>query len=256
MSRPDRSGGDDRRLTLIVLPHDELESRTFVIPYRRLQVIAIVGLVVLLAVTILLASLFPIMAQAARAGRLQQELESMEQQRAEYVELARRLEQAEAEYERVRQLLGADAGPGATPLLPSLRGDTSGAQTDPRSLVDLWPLTTAGHLTRSTADDPSHPGIDIAVPRNSIVRAAGAGTVRFAGTDETYGNHIIIDHGHGLETVYGHASRLFAEQGEAVRRGAIIAHSGSSGRSTAAHLHFEVRLNGRPVDPFQYVRQP
>jgi murein DD-endopeptidase MepM/ murein hydrolase activator NlpD len=88
------------------------------------------------------------------------------------------------------------------------------------------------------------------------VRAAGPGVVQVAGEDPVYGLHVMIDHGRGLETVYGHASRLFVSVGDTVRRGRLIAFSGSTGRSTAPHLHFEVRLDGMAVDPLTYVRQP
>jgi murein DD-endopeptidase MepM/ murein hydrolase activator NlpD len=66
----------------------------------------------------------------------------------------------------------------------------------------------------------------------------------------------VIDHGTGLETLYGHAARLLVSQGTRVKRLQIIALSGSSGQSTAPHLHFEVRRNGKPVDPYEYVKQP
>jgi murein DD-endopeptidase MepM/ murein hydrolase activator NlpD len=80
--------------------------------------------------------------------------------------------------------------------------------------------------------------------------------VRDAGTDDVYGNYILIDHGDGLESMYGHASRLFVRAGDRVERNEVIALSGSTGRSTAPHLHFEVRKDGEPVDPLTYVTQP
>jgi murein DD-endopeptidase MepM/ murein hydrolase activator NlpD len=259
MSSPEKY---ERNLTLIVIPHDELETRSFIISYAkvRLFLFAVAALLVAFAVT--LAILFPVMAQAARASRLEKELEELEGQRAKVAELARTLQQVEAQYEKVRQLLGADAKPGVTPVLPPLRGDS--ALKPPKEspeqisgIIDLWPLSVKGYITRALGgSEKGHPGVDVAVPKNSYIRAAGPGKVSVAGADDVYGQFIVLNHGHGLETLYGHASRLFVRAGDAVARGEVIALSGSTGRSTAPHLHFEVRRDGRPVDPLAYVRQP
>jgi murein DD-endopeptidase MepM/ murein hydrolase activator NlpD len=91
---------------------------------------------------------------------------------------------------------------------------------------------------------------------SSYIRASGPGVVTKAGTDAVYGEFVLIDHGSGLETLYGHASRLLVKPGDRVNRHEVIALSGSSGQSSAPHLHFEVRLDGKPVDPLTYVRQP
>jgi murein DD-endopeptidase MepM/ murein hydrolase activator NlpD len=267
MSSPDTpETTEERHLTIIVVPHGDLETRSFVLSYGKLKVLIVLSVLLLLAFAIALAVLFPVMAQAARVPRLEAELRELETQRAQVVELARELQEVEARYERVRQLLGADA-PGdreTEPLLPPLRregttGDTAeveGVSLEP-SPIELWPLPTAGFITRSLSDGRSrHPGLDIAVPKNSYIRAAGGGLVRTAAVDDVYGQYVVIDHGAGLETIYGHASRLLVTAGQRVRQGDTIALSGSTGRSTAPHLHFEVRQDGRAVDPLAYVRQP
>lgn len=270
MSSPEEtraSGTEDRRLTVIVVPHGDLETRSFVISYTRLKVAVVFGAALLLAFAISLAVLFPVMAQAARVPALEAELRQLDSERARVAELAGKLQEVEAQYERVRQLLGADAPAAGDdgPVLPPLRSDTGrrgvgeieGEGDRTLALIDLWPLSTAGFITRSLSDGPSrHPGLDIAVPKNSYIRAAGAGLVRAAGIDDVYGQYVVVDHGEGLESVYGHASRLFVTAGDRVRRGDVIALSGSTGRSTAPHLHFEVRRDGKAVDPLSYVRQP
>ncbi|CAN5895059.1 hypothetical protein BH23GEM9_BH23GEM9_30830 [soil metagenome] len=265
MSFPeDHDGGsEERNLTIIVLPHGDLETRNFVISYRKLKFAAAVCVVMLAVFAVFLAFLFPIMAQAARVPGLVAELQELDSERARVAELARTLQEVEAQYERVRQLLGADAPrDGGDPVLPPLRADTAqGRSSDGddtvSSLIDLWPLSTAGFITRALSDGRSrHPGLDIAVPRNAHIRAAGAGLVRAAGVDEVYGQFVVLEHGEGIETVYGHASRLYVTAGERVRRGQVIGLTGSTGRSTAPHLHFEVRLQGSPVDPLTFVRQP
>jgi len=98
-----------------------------------------------------------------------------------------------------------------------------------------------------------HPGIDIAVPVGTPVKAAGNGTVTYAGWLSGYGKAIMIDHGYGITSVYGHNSEILVKVGQNVKRGDIIAKSGNTGRSTGPHVHFEVRLNGNPIDPMKYL---
>jgi murein DD-endopeptidase MepM/ murein hydrolase activator NlpD len=271
MSSPEElptASGDERHLTIIVVPHGDLETRSFIVSYAKLKLLVVLCVVLLLAFGTTLAALLPVMSQAARVPALEAELRQLDSERARVAELARTLQEVEAQYERVRQLLGADA-PAAgenAPVLPPLRSDTGraapgapGADNNggPVSRVDLWPLSARGFVTRAlNRGQSNHPGVDIAVALNSQIRAAGAGRVRAAGTDEVYGLYIVIDHGDGLESVYGHASRLLVTAGNEVQRGDVIALSGSTGRSTAPHLHFEVRKDGKAVDPLLYVRQP
>ncbi|WP_370900494.1 M23 family metallopeptidase [Chryseobacterium gossypii] len=94
-----------------------------------------------------------------------------------------------------------------------------------------------------------HKGLDIAVPYGSDVRAAAAGTVIFSGQKGGYGNCVIVSHGNGLATLYGHLSELIAKVNDKVKVGQVIAKSGNSGRSTGPHLHYEVHRNNTPVNP-------
>lgn len=261
---PRRTDGDDRSLTIIVVPHGELDTRSFVISYTKLKFLVVAGVAMLLAFGVSLAILFPVLAQATRVQGLERELEQLEGERARVAELARTLQEVEAQYERVRQMLGADApaGADAAPVLPPLRGDTvttssNDEEPDATAAIDMWPLAVPGFITRSINDArATHTGLDIAVPTNSYIRAAGAGTVRAAGIDDVYGQYVVIDHGQSLESVYGHASRLFVTAGDRVRRAEVIGLTGSTGRSTAPHLHFEIRRDGKAVDPLAFVRQP
>src|SRR5436309_910250 len=88
-----------------------------------------------------------------------------------------------------------------------------------------------------------------------IGRAAGGGVVEAAGTDAAYGLFVLLRHSSGYETMYGHASRLLVREGDSVQAGQVIALSGNSGRSTAPHLHFEIRREGKSLDPLTVVKQ-
>lgn len=98
-----------------------------------------------------------------------------------------------------------------------------------------------------------HNGEDIAVPRGTSVQAADGGIIVVSGWKGGYGNYVAINHGNGISTGYGHNSRLLVHQGERVVKGQGIALSGSTGLSTGPHVHFEVRKNGKPVDPSIYL---
>ncbi len=94
-----------------------------------------------------------------------------------------------------------------------------------------------------------HTGLDLRAPEGSPILAAQSGTVKSAGQRGGYGNAVEIDHGNGMTTLYAHASELLVTPGEKVAEGQAIGRSGMSGHTTGPHLHFEVRVNDRPVDP-------
>nr|WP_155747548.1 M23 family metallopeptidase [Scytonema sp. UIC 10036] len=98
-----------------------------------------------------------------------------------------------------------------------------------------------------------HAGLDFAASYGSTIRAADSGTVIFAGWYGGYGKAVIVNHGKGITTLYGHSSELFVSEGQTVERGQAIAAVGSTGLSTGPHLHFEVRKNGTPVNPMNFL---
>jgi murein DD-endopeptidase MepM/ murein hydrolase activator NlpD len=254
-----------RYLTVILVPDRGQESRTFQLTYRMLRALGASAAVLALALTLVAGSWWYLAARASRVADLELQVQSLEADRARVQALAAELQGIERQYARLRDLFGASTVPSPSDawLPPAGSGRRSGTpRTTVTASVPLsWPLTDrGGFVTQGLLDGEAggseHPGLDIAVPTDSYVRAAGAGTVVDVGQDPVYGRFVVIDHGEGYTTLYGHASLNLVNRGAQVRRNEVIALSGSTGRSTAPHLHFEVLLNGEAVDPLTLVHQP
>lgn len=131
------------------------------------------------------------------------------------------------------------------------RGDNPPANAPTSRARFLWP--TPNHRINQYYRGRYHTGIDIEGTYSSPIYASSGGTVEFASSDRSgYGLHVIINHGNGLRTLYGHASKIFVSVGQHVNQGQTIAMVGSTGRSTGTHLHFEIRIGGSPLNPLAY----
>lgn len=124
-----------------------------------------------------------------------------------------------------------------------------------RPVIDGWISSFYGHRVDPLSGKKAfHGGVDFAGRRGSDVVAVAAGVVTWSGRRRGYGHLVEITHGNGLVTRYAHNQRNLVAVGDAVKKGDVIALMGSSGRATGPHVHFEVLLNGRSVNPIQYVR--
>jgi murein DD-endopeptidase MepM/ murein hydrolase activator NlpD len=130
------------------------------------------------------------------------------------------------------------------------------------SIPSLWPvigrITSAFGETRfspSSGGTRPHMGIDIAAPPGTPIAAAADGVVLIAGREAAYGRLVCIDHGHGYTTMYGHLKDIQVKPGDRVHAGQTLGTVGISGNTTGPHLHYEVRIHGRPVNPFPYLTQ-
>jgi murein DD-endopeptidase MepM/ murein hydrolase activator NlpD len=156
----------------------------------------------------------------------------------------------------------AEAAAPPLPLTPEERAIL--AAPDPRSrvLADesarlarlgmfAWPIEgwVSSEFGDARAGDAAHNGLDIAAPAGAAVLAAASGEIVVAGIDSLYGRVVVIDHGDGLRSVYGHNASLAVRRGDRVERGETIATVGSTGQSTAPHLHFELRRGNEMLDP-------
>jgi murein DD-endopeptidase MepM/ murein hydrolase activator NlpD len=120
--------------------------------------------------------------------------------------------------------------------------------------LDGWKTSGFGYRRSPfTGRRELHKGLDIAAPKGSPIIAPADGVVTFSARKGLMGNMVTIKHGYGIVTRYGHLSKMLKEKGEKVARGEVIALVGSTGRSTGPHLHYEVRLNGVPVNPEKYI---
>lgn len=192
-------------------------------------------------------------ASVARQQEIMQSLENdkdklraeQEKLKASEDELMREMDRIEAE-ERERERQAAQSG-------------SSGGTVTRGSGVMGWPLAVNGRITsrfgyRSDTAINNHTGIDIAASTGTAILAADSGTVSAVRYDKNgYGNYVLISHGGGLFTLYGHCSATYVSVGQSVSKGQKIAAVGSTGYSTGPHLHFEVRVGGSRVNPEPYI---
>ena len=137
---------------------------------------------------------------------------------------------------------------------------SSGSAATPAASASglIWPVSGPitspyGPRCLPNGDCAFHPGVDIGVSSGTPIKAAAAGTVIYSGWMEGYGNLVVIDHGSGLATAYAHQSSISAGNGASVSQGQVIGYSGCTGYCFGPHLHFEVRVNGEPVNPLGYL---
>lgn len=127
----------------------------------------------------------------------------------------------------------------------------------------LWPLRGSTSSSWGKRTDPvsadvvrHHSGLDIAAPGGTWVTASRGGRVTFAGSGNDYGIFVVVRHADDMETLYGHLGSLRIKKDAFVRPGQVLGTVGSTGRSTGCHLHFEIRIRGRPVDPMKWLVPP
>jgi murein DD-endopeptidase MepM/ murein hydrolase activator NlpD len=257
-----------RAYTILVQRDGALESRSLRVPVWTVRAATIVGTAVLVLLAAMGLLWGPIVRAAARVPGLEKQVARLQAENAKIVELSAAVDSLEQRYVQVRRMLGADIVPSpvgrtaALPMAPAIRARlptaASSGPNDTLAPPRRWPMDESGFLTRGqvtdSAREENHPGLDIAVPVGSLVRASGAGTVAQAGSDPEYGYFVLLQHRDSYQTMYGHLSRILVDSGLAVQSGDVIGLSGNSGRSTAPHLHFEIRRQGVSLDPLTLVK--
>ena len=245
----------------IIFVPESSESRTYEISYRRLRALRGLGVGLAVAIAFLVVTWAYMASQVAHMAELEAEVAFMRADQERLPGLLRQLNAVERQYEDIRGLFVSD-GSGAPSELwlppPGSLSRSSEGDGGRDGQPDSWPLTERGFVTEGLLEGGGrdHPGLDIATPTGSYIRAAGAGRVVDVGEDPTYGKYVRIDHDNGYVSLYAHASETSVELGEEVRKNEVIALSGSTGLSTGPHLHFEILLEGVTVDPLELVEQP
>ena len=227
---------------------------------RRWLLYLLVGGVTTILVGILVFFVFygKIVARAATTEKVMAENEALLRYRYKVQLLEKNLDEARDFVSRLATLAGVDV------TLPELPDDsTLFAQLDDHAQAVVahsynadWStpsgLPARGFITQDFEPEENehyHPGIDIACAVGTPVLATGAGIVLYTGYDSTYGNILVIKHDDSTTTVYGHNDTVLVEQGQHVMAGSRVALSGNTGKSTAPHVHYEVRINDQPINP-------
>jgi murein DD-endopeptidase MepM/ murein hydrolase activator NlpD len=256
-----------RSVTLVIQRDGTTRTRTIRIPIWTLRLgswLLGLALVALALVTVLYG---PLVAAAARVPGMERELARLRAENTRVRELSAALDSAESRYAQVRQMMGGEivrdpvTNTTQLPVAPPIRARLAATTVRPLglSVPRFWPLDESGYVTRgqlkASGRDEAHPGVDIAVSIGSLVRAAGGARVGQAGEDPEYGRYVLLEHAEEYQTKYGHLSRILVTLGDSVAAGQVIGLSGNSGRSTAPHLHFEIRQRGSSLDPLTMVKE-
>ena len=262
-----------KQLSVIIVPHDDSRTWNLRMSYRLLYLLTSLLAIGLICAIAFMFTYGRMLVAAERAAMLSRENTKLKLQAVQIDSLKVELLNLQAMGIQIKNMLGVSLSPEDSLLVANLSpvasssgivSDIEGGGVGTReqrnmleALPSLWP--TKGYVTRhftvtgGEANARFHPGIDIAANQNTPIAAAAEGVVVSASFDETYGWMVQIDHGYGIHTLYGHCARNLVKKGDRVTRGQTVALVGSTGKSTAPHLHFEVRKNGVPVDPGEYL---
>jgi murein DD-endopeptidase MepM/ murein hydrolase activator NlpD len=259
-----------------------LANRTIVLSPTRVRLLRFVLSRTGMIIGSVLGLIFVFFAiQAARVPLLTRRLATMERDAMRIDTLQQTLGQLQKRYEQVQTMLGASpaqraslgatvAAIGPAPATATAGAGEESAPAAPRaappvdtvtmSIPSRYPLEAKGFVTRGVGSGQeygaTHPGLDIAVPEGTEVRASGGGLVVEVSETAEYGKMVRLAHPQGYETRYGHLSETRVRQGDRISLGTVIGLSGNTGRSTAPHLHFEVRKANTAVDPMTLIQQP
>ncbi len=270
-----------RYVNFFIVPEGKPKSLKFKLSFFLTRVI--VGVLGFLLVFIVVLSILHgrLLYQVIAGKSLKQENESLKRYNAKVVELEKELQDYKRFVQRVAQLAGVEypgqseiqlayypermESPDKRAIYPSTEKeekkipspDSIPAQSDSLRRIPIG-APIEGWITRGFSMNiygfgGEHPGVDFAAKTGTEVKATADGMVVFANWDDIYGNLVAINHGNGYVTYYGHNSKILVNVGDAIRRDEVIALSGNTGRSSAPHLHYEIRKDEVPIDPESFL---
>lgn len=256
--------------SLIVTPHGTGTTVTFNLPGNVGMVIFVLIIVFVVGLGFVGVTYTKMAIMAFQASKLSSENKLLRAQNEKVKEIEFEL----VRIEKLKRQIEAWAG------IMDEKGRLAGALGDQIPATSFWPrrytygimkpfytgfagysagmiLPARGWVSKAFLDEGKgaggHPGVDIVAPRGTPVRCALDGVVKSAGRDDTYGNLVVVEHADSLSTLYGHNDKVLVKVGDRVAKGQIIAVVGSTGKSTAPHVHFEILLRNKPVDPGAYI---
>ncbi len=251
-------------VTLLVVPHEDTDNpRRIRMPVWLYRALIVYAVLTILAPIIYVVLYFESVERAIKAGQLAEENESLRRYQYRVSVLEQELWETRQLIAQITEMVGLDSLMIADmyPDQEIPHGDDQGrlppgglSRTLPPSSPIPDGLPAAGWISRGFSDVPgkTHPGIDLALSEGTPVFATAFGTVTFAGFDDEYGYMIIMHNDDSIETVYGHNRENLVQVGDTVFAGQRIAHSGNTGQSSAPHLHYEIRINGKAINPITY----
>ncbi len=255
----------ERYVSFIVAPHHKSDPWQKDISYTSLKRLAYVLAGLLLAAVLLIFNYGHIYWRASQYEAMKNRAREIEQKFTQLQQIKKELSAIRETEGKLKNMLGVSKQP---PLLTineinrstSFNANTAAGNATPESTAREAPapverttpsiMPVKGWISANMS--VNHNGVDIAAREGDPVMAAADGMVTFAGWDNYFGHQVIIAHGQKFSTMYGHNAKLLVKENQAVRQGQVIALVGSTGQSSGPHLHYEVRTNGRPVDPTYY----
>jgi murein DD-endopeptidase MepM/ murein hydrolase activator NlpD len=277
---------DKRFYTFVFAPTASSPLRKFAVPHKALYVVLGFAVVGFLTIAYGAYKLSQHAYVVAKLNLMQHEnrllRDENHQVKNNMVRLQGRVDAIETTSRKLAEVSGIAPAPNANMgsggpsggEIADLEQTTSSLEAQLRQLKDVfdknqvklastpsgWPVRgyiTDGFGLRSNpfggGGSETHPGLDISAPFGTAINATADGIVIFSGVHGGYGNVVVVDHGYGVTTRYAHMSRLDVKVGDPVNRGKQLGAVGSTGRSTAPHCHYEVRLQDRPVNPMSYI---
>jgi murein DD-endopeptidase MepM/ murein hydrolase activator NlpD len=265
----------NRRLTFMIVPEgsERIFSRKISVRlFKLIIILASIWILFLVGITVIYARLS---VQASKSVMLQDENKHLREYFTRVIDIEKSFKRNQELTARLAEMAGVDleslngqprinfdsiappsrvqSSPAITPEVESLMSPEQLLQSHIPHGRPLFGWITRPFSADEDSDDGKHTGIDFAVKEGTAVSATASGTVSFAGWDEYLGNLVVIDHGNGYLTSYGHNREILVKKEEKVTRGEVIALSGNTGRSTAPHLHYEIMKDGAPIDPAPYL---
>jgi murein DD-endopeptidase MepM/ murein hydrolase activator NlpD len=265
-----------QKITFMIIPegHNKVLSRTF--SSRLIKFVLIILSLWVILLVIMTINYSSLSIKAAKGAMLEEENDNLRRYIAKVVDIEESFKKNRELTARLAEMAGVDLeefdGQPRIDLQALAKEYPESVSIDSqlaKNRLALSPQELAriripqgrplyGWITRSFEVDSEkesekHTGIDFAVKRGTSVAATASGVVVFAGWDKILGNMVIINHDDNYQTLYGHNDKLLVEKGQEVLKGDIIAFSGNTGRSSAPHLHYEIRKDGEPIDPTPYL---